>query len=51
MSWRVQIEDVDGRKLSHCQQASNVVQNCPKSVYYIIDSAEYSMKSNLSTVT
>lgn len=36
---------------SRCQQASNVVQNCPKSAHYIIDSAEYSMKCNLSTVT
>lgn len=39
------------KKHSHCQQASNVVQNCPKSVHYIIDSTEYSMKCNPSMVT
>lgn len=51
MSWRVQMEAINGKKDSHCQQASNVVQNCPKSVLYIIDSTEYSMKCNPSMVT
>lgn len=51
MSWRVQMEAINGKKHSHCQQASNVVQNCPKSVHYIIDSTEYSMKCNPSMVT
>lgn len=45
------MEAINGKKHSHCQQASNVVQNCPKSVHYIIDSTEYSMKCNPSVVT
>lgn len=42
---------INGEKHSRCQQASNVVQNRPKSVHSIIDSTEYSMKRNPSAVT